>query len=103
MYQQSPILTIYTLSPLPILSITIYKLSKLINKKSIQVQETLSDLSSFSQESFSGISLIKSYSIEIKNTNQFNDLSKTSKKNQISLVRVQALFFPHNDFLDWIK
>jgi len=94
MYQQSPILTIYTLSPLPILSITIYKLSKLINKKSIQVQETLSDLYSFSQESFSGISLIKSYSIEIKNTNQFNDLSKTSKKNQISLVRVQALFFP---------
>jgi ATP-binding cassette subfamily B protein len=99
MYQQSPILTIYTLSPLPILSITIYKLSKLINKKSIQVQETLSDLSSFSQESFSGISLIKSYSIEIKNTNQFNDLSKTSKKNQISLVRVQALFFPLMIFL----
>ena len=55
MYQQSPVLTFYTLSPLPILSITIYKLSKLINKKSIQVQETLSDLSSFSQESFSGI------------------------------------------------
>ena len=94
MYQQSPVLTFYTLSPLPILSITIYKLSKLINKKSIQVQETLSDLSSFSQESFSGISLIKSYSIEDKNINQFNDLSNNSKKNQISLVRVQALFFP---------
>ena len=94
MYQQSPVLTFYTLSPLPILSITIYKLSKLINKKSIQVQEILSDLSSFSQESFSGISLIKSYSIEDKNINQFNDLSNNSKKNQISLVRVQALFFP---------
>ena len=94
MYQQSPVLTFYTLSPLPILSITIYKLSKLINKKSIQVQEILSDLSSFSQESFSGISLIKSYSIEDKNINQFNDLSNNSKKNQISLVKVQALFFP---------
>jgi len=61
MYKQSPILTFYTLSPLPFLSITIYKLSKLINKKSIVVQEKLSELSSFTQESFSGITLIKSY------------------------------------------
>ena len=45
MYKQSPILTYYTLSPLPFLSITIYKLSKLINKKSIVVQENLSELS----------------------------------------------------------
>ena len=67
MYKQSPILTFYTLSPLPFLSITIYKLSKLINKKSIVVQEKLSELSSFTQESFSGITLIKSYSIENKN------------------------------------
>jgi ATP-binding cassette subfamily B multidrug efflux pump len=63
MYKQSPELTFYTLSPLPFLSFTIYKLSKLINKKSIIVQEYLSELSSFSQESFSGIALIKSYSI----------------------------------------
>jgi len=94
MYKQSPILTYYTLSPLPFLSFTIYKLSKLINKKSIIVQENLSDLSSFTQESFSGITLIKSYSIEKKNYEDFNTLSEKCKKNQINLVKLQALFFP---------
>ena len=94
MYKQSPILTYYTLSPLPFLSITIYKLSKLINKKSVIVQENLSDLSSFTQESFSGITLIKSYSIEKKNYVDFNSLSKKCKQSQISLVKLQALFFP---------
>ena len=94
MYKQSPILTYYTLSPLPFLSITIYKLSKLINKKSVIVQENLSDLSSFTQESFSGITLIKSYSIEKKNYEEFNSLSEKCKQSQISLVKLQALFFP---------
>ena len=94
MYKQSPILTYYTLSPLPFLSITIYKLSKLINKKSVIVQENLSDLSSFTQESFSGITLIKSYSIEKKNYEDFNSLSEKCKQSQISLVKLQALFFP---------
>ena len=94
MYKQSPTLTYYTLSPLPFLSITIYKLSKLINKKSVIVQENLSDLSSFTQESFSGITLIKSYSIEKKNYEDFNSLSEKCKQSQISLVKLQALFFP---------
>jgi len=94
MYKQSPILTFYTLSPLPFLSITIYKLSKLINKKSMVVQEKLSELSSFTQESFSGITLIKSYSIENKNYEDFNSLSEKCKQSQISLVKLQALFFP---------
>jgi len=94
MYKQSPILTFYTLSPLPFLSITIYKLSKLINKRSIVVQEKLSELSSFTQESFSGITLIKSYSIENKNYEDFNSLSEKCKQSQISLVKLQALFFP---------
>ena len=94
MYKQSPILTYYTLSPLPFLSITIYKLSKLINKKSIVVQENISELSSFTQESFSGITLIKSYSIENKNYEDFNSLSEKCKQSQISLVKLQALFFP---------
>ena len=94
MYKQSPVLTYYTLSPLPFLSITIYKLSKLINKKSVIVQENLSDLSSFTQESFSGITLIKSYSIEINNYESFNSLSEKCKQSQISLVKLQALFFP---------
>jgi ATP-binding cassette subfamily B protein len=99
MYKQSPELTFYTLSPLPFLSFTIYKLSKLINKKSIIVQEYLSELSSFSQESFSGIALIKSYSIEEKNYEEFNTLSEKCKNSQISLVKIQALFFPLMIFL----
>ena len=99
MYKQSPELTFYTLSPLPFLSFTIYKLSKLINKKSVIVQEYLSELSSFSQESFSGIALIKSYSIEEKNYEEFNTLSEKCKDSQISLVKIQALFFPLMIFL----
>jgi ATP-binding cassette subfamily B protein len=99
MYKQSPELTFYTLSPLPFLSFTIYKLSKLINKKSIIVQEYLSELSSFSQESFSGIALIKSYSIEEKNYEEFITLSEKCKNSQISLVKIQALFFPLMIFL----
>jgi ATP-binding cassette subfamily B multidrug efflux pump len=92
MYKQSPELTFYTLSPLPFLSFTIYK-------KSIIVQEYLSELSSFSQESFSGIALIKSYSIEEKNYEEFNTLSEKCKDSQISLVKIQALFFPLMIFL----
>jgi len=54
----APELTLYTLLPLPILSVTIYKLSRIINQKSILVQEMLSKMSSFAQESFSGIAVI---------------------------------------------
>ena len=61
MYSVAPQLTVYSLIPLPILSIFIYKISNLINLKSTKVQESLSDLSSYSQESFSGISILKSF------------------------------------------
>ena len=62
MYKQSPELTIYTISPLPILSYTIFKLSGIINNKTRIVQESLSKLSSFTQEVFTGVQIIKSYS-----------------------------------------
>ena len=94
MYRQSPELTFYTICPLPILSITIYKLSKLINQRSRIVQESLSKLSSFSQEIFTGIQIVKSYAIQDKTSNSFNDLSSENKLNQIKLAKVQALFFP---------
>ena len=64
MYRQSPELTIYTISPLPILSYTIFKLSGIINIRSRIVQESLSKLSSFSQEVFTGIQIVKSYAIQ---------------------------------------
>lgn len=90
----APSLTLYTLLPLPVLSITIYKLSKAINIKSTKVQETLAKLSSFSQEAFSGIGIIKSYNLQPKIEENFASLSIESKDQNVSLAKVQALFFP---------
>lgn len=94
MFSEAPKLAFYTIIPLPILSLAIYKLSKEIHRRSTIVQEYLSKLSIFTQESFSGISVIKAYGIESQTSTNFNELSETSKQNQLSLVKVQALFFP---------
>ena len=94
MYRQSPELTFFTVTPLPILSITIYKLSSVINIRSKKVQESLSKLSSFTQEIFTGIQLIKSYAVESKISKEFNRISNESKQKQVSLVKMQALFLP---------
>ena len=94
MVDASPKLTLYTIVPLPILSVIIYKLSKEIHKRSTIVQEYLSKLSTFTQESFSGISVIKAYGIEHQTSSNFEILSATSKQKQINLVKVQAFFFP---------
>lgn len=94
MYNQAPKLTLYTIIPLPILSVIIYKLSREINKRSTIVQQYLSKLSTFTQEAFSGISVIKAYGIEPQTFSNFDVLSDESKDKQVSLVKVQALFFP---------
>ncbi|WP_418509529.1 ABC transporter ATP-binding protein [Corallibacter sp.] len=94
MYKQAPMLTLYTVVPLPILSVIIYKLSKTIHKRSTIVQQYLSKLSSFTQESFSGISIIKAYGMESQVSSNFNELAATSKQKQLDLVRVNAFFFP---------
>lgn len=94
MYRQSPELTFYTISPLPVLSYTIFKLSKVINVRSRIVQESLSKLSSFTQEIFTAIKIIKSYSIEKPTGIQFKNISDFNKENQINLIKMQALFFP---------
>ena len=94
MYNEAPTLTLYTVIPLPILSVAIYKLSREIHKRSTIVQQYLSKLSTFTQEAFSGISVIKAYGIEAKTSSDFDVLSTTSKEKQLHLVKVQALFFP---------
>ena len=94
MYSVAPQLTVYSLIPLPILSIFIYKISNLINLKSTKVQESLSDLSSYSQESFSGISILKSFNLQRKIFDKFNSFALTSYKNNLSLAKIQAWFFP---------
>ena len=90
----SPKLTLYALSPLPILVIAIYKVSSVMNIKSEIVQKQLSKLSSISQETFSGIRVIKSYTQEDFVQNQFMDAAQDYKQKNLDLVRVNALFFP---------
>ena len=94
MFSVAPKLTIYSLIPLPILSIFIYKISDLINKKSTKVQESLSDLSSYSQESYSGISVLKSFNIQDLIFGKFDKYALESFKNNLSLAKIQAWFFP---------
>ena len=90
----APELTLYTILPLPILSVTIYKLSRIINIKSTLVQEMLSKMSSFAQESFSGIAVIKSYNLQPKMNSNFDILASQSYEKNMALVKVQAWFFP---------
>ena len=89
-----PKLTMYTIIPLPILSILIYKLSRQINIKSKRVQESLSKLTTFSQESFSGISIIKSNTIEDKVNDFMIEFSSETKDKSIDLAKFQSWFFP---------
>ena len=94
MYHIDPILTNYTLLPLPFLSISIYVLSRVINKRSTIVQQYLSKLTANAQETFSGISILKSYGIEHKTTIEFKNLANASKEKNIDFYKAQALFFP---------
>lgn len=94
MFSIAPELSVYTLIPIPLLSLTIYKLSRVINARSTVVQEMLSKLSSFTQESFSGIFVIKSYGLESNTFTKFNTLSLDAKEKNMNLVKVQAWFFP---------
>ena len=89
-----PKLTAFTVAPLPILSVIIYKLSKQINIKSKSVQESLSKLTTFSQESFSGISIIKANTIEGKVYDFMRDFSGSTKEKSIDLAKFQSWFFP---------
>lgn len=87
-------LTLYTLLPLPVLSVSIYVLSHIINKRSNIVQQYLSKLTTYAQETFSGINVVKAYTIEGFTSNSFEQLANTSRDKNISLYKAQALFFP---------
>lgn len=94
MISVSPKLTLFALSPLPILVLAIYKVSSIMNTKSEIVQRQLSKLSSISQETFSGIRVIKSYTQEDFANAQFMDAAEDYKVKNLDLVKVNALFFP---------
>ena len=94
MYNISPKLTLYSLLPLPILSYSIFKISSEIHKKSSLYQQNLSVLSSFTQEFFSGIRVIKAYALEKSKLNEFENLTQDSKEKNISLAKTNAYFGP---------
>ncbi len=87
-------LTLYTLLPFPVLSISVFMLSKAINKRGKIVQQYLSKLTTFNQEFFSGINVVKSYGIEKEVFKNFDFLATESKNKNINLYKVQALFLP---------
>ena len=94
MISVSPLLTAYVLIPLPILSVTIYFVSKQINIRSEKVQRQLSALSTFVQEGFSGIRILKAYAKESAWADAFDRETENYKNASLDLVQIQALFFP---------
>ncbi|MEP3211370.1 MAG: ABC transporter ATP-binding protein [Maribacter sp.] len=94
MFIKAPTLAAYTLVPLPILSVLIYQISKLIHKRSTVVQEYLSTLSTFTQETFSGVSVIKAYALEPQTNQELQTLALEGKDKSMRLAKVNAWFFP---------
>jgi ATP-binding cassette, subfamily B, multidrug efflux pump len=87
-------LTLYSLLPLPILSVSIYFVNNMINERSERIQRSLSQLSTFVQEAFSGIRVIKAFVREEDSANQFAKSSEDYKDKSIRLTVVESLFFP---------
>lgn len=94
MFSISVKLTLYALIPLPVLSVSIYFVNNIINKRSEEIQESLSDLSTFVQEAFSGIRVIKSFAREEDSLSKFDNESEIYKKKSLQLSMVNAMFFP---------
>ena len=87
-------LTLYVLAPLPIMSFSIFIVSKILHQKSELVQQQLSKLSTIAQESFSGIRVLKSYVNEKINADYFSKNTNKYLDKNISLAKTNALFFP---------
>ena len=94
MFIKAPTIAFYALLPLPILSFLIYKISKVIHLRSTRVQEFLSTLSTFAQETFSGISVIKAYSLEPQIAGEVKELALEGRDKSMDLAKVNAWFFP---------
>ncbi|MNJ92977.1 putative multidrug resistance ABC transporter ATP-binding/permease protein YheI [compost metagenome] len=94
MFSVNSTLAIYALLPLPVLVVAIYYVNTIINQKSERIQAQLSRLSSFVQERFSGIRVMKSYVRETQAQQVFAEESNAYKRNAMGLVKVQAFFYP---------
>ncbi len=94
MFKVNFLLSLYTLLPLPILSFIIYWVSNKINKKSEVIQRQLAKLTAISQESFSGIRIIKSYATEPYWKKDLSDNASSYKDMYLNLAKIDAMFFP---------
>jgi len=94
MIKENKLLTLYVLSPLPILAITIYYVNTIIHKKSERIQALLSDLTTTAQESYSGIRVIKSFVQEKAMMGFFHKNSVDYKDNAVGLAKVESIYFP---------
>jgi ATP-binding cassette, subfamily B, multidrug efflux pump len=94
MFSISPKLTLYSLIPLPLLSISIFYVNNIVEHRSELIQKSQSRLSTFVQEAFSGIRIIKSFTREQESVSNFSKESNEYKKQSLKLTRVQSLFFP---------
>lgn len=94
MFSISPILTWYSLIPLPLLSLSIYFVNNIIERRSEQIQKSQSKLSTFVQEAFSGIRVLKSFNREEESLRKFSIESDQYKRQSLKLTKVQSLFFP---------
>jgi len=90
----SPKLSMYTLLPLPFLSVSIYYVSSIINKKSTIIQQQLAKINSVAQEVFSGIRVVKSYVKEDNFIKHFEEECVDYKNKNIDLAKVNAYFYP---------
>lgn len=94
MLMRDQMLTLYTLAPLPILAVAIYYVNTTIHRKSEQIQEALSDLTTNAQESYAGIRVIKSFVQEKAMLGFFRRNSEHYRRAAIGLARVEAIYFP---------
>jgi ATP-binding cassette subfamily B protein len=94
MWKRDAELTLYVLSPLPILAITIYIVNTIIHRKSEAVQAALGQLTSTAQQSYSGIRVIKSFVQERAMYNAFENASENYRAGAVGLAKVEAMYFP---------
>jgi ATP-binding cassette, subfamily B, multidrug efflux pump len=94
MFKISPLLTWYALSPLPLLSLSIFLVNNKVERRAEQIQQSQSKLSTFVQEAFSGIRVLKSFNREHESVDRFDVETDQYRKQSLKLTKVQSLFFP---------
>jgi ATP-binding cassette subfamily B protein len=99
MYQVHPMLTLYTLIPLPFLSVFIFILNNKLYFNNLKLQQKLAKLTSISQETYSGIRIIKSFTQEKKQFETFQDNSASYKEQALKIVKIESFFQPSVTFL----